>query len=74
MQKAGFLITRLICYFFVERTTGGETSNKLDADYIERFLGNLSPVEESRLVQLRQWLQDTHKGKVTSHIIHQNYR
>lgn len=49
---------------FVERTTGGETSNKLDADYIERFLGNLTPVQESQLVQLRQWLQDTHKGKV----------
>ena len=60
--------------FFAERTTGGETSNKLDADYIERFLGNLSPVEESRLVQLRQWLQDTHKGKVTSHTCTSGYQ
>ena len=49
---------------FSDRITGGETSNKLDADYIERFLGNLTPVQESQLVQLRQWLQDTHKGKV----------
>ena len=54
---------------FADRTTGGETSNKLDADYIERFLGNLTPVQESQLVQLRQWLQDTHKGKVTHEIM-----
>lgn len=37
---------------------------KLDDDYIERFLGHLTPVEESRLIQLRQLLQITHKGKI----------
>ncbi|KAK7501943.1 hypothetical protein BaRGS_00006695 [Batillaria attramentaria] len=37
---------------------------KLDDDYIARFLGHLTPVEESRLVQLRQLLQITHKGKI----------
>ena len=42
---------------------------KLDADYIERFLGNLSPVQESQLILLRQWLQKTHKGKVYSFLI-----
>ncbi|XP_069762631.1 SEC14-like protein 5 [Narcine bancroftii] len=39
-------------------------ATKLDADYIERCLGQLSPMQESCLIQLRQWLQDTHKGKV----------
>ncbi|KAK3604295.1 hypothetical protein CHS0354_011367 [Potamilus streckersoni] len=37
---------------------------KLEDDYIERYLGKLTPVQESRLVQLRQWLQETHKGKI----------
>ncbi|XP_045141983.1 SEC14-like protein 5 [Echinops telfairi] len=38
--------------------------DKLDSDYIERCLGRLSPMQESCLVQLRQWLQETHKGKI----------
>ena len=43
-----------------------DSPEKLDDDYIARFLGHLTPVEESRLVQLRQWLSHTHKGKVVS--------
>lgn len=38
--------------------------DKLDVDYIERRLGHLTPVQESCLIQLRQWLQENHKGKV----------
>ncbi|XP_072916166.1 SEC14-like protein 5 isoform X1 [Hemitrygon akajei] len=38
-------------------------ADKLDTDYIERYLGRLSPMQESCLIQLRQWLQETHKGK-----------
>uniref|UniRef100_A0A8C2PE09 SEC14 like lipid binding 5 n=1 Tax=Capra hircus TaxID=9925 RepID=A0A8C2PE09_CAPHI len=38
--------------------------DKLDADYIERCLGHLTPMQESCLVQLRRWLQETHKGKI----------
>lgn len=38
--------------------------HKLDADYIERCLGHLTPMQESCLIQLRCWLQETHKGKV----------
>ncbi|KAG7459956.1 hypothetical protein MATL_G00216080 [Megalops atlanticus] len=38
--------------------------DKLDADYIERYLGKLAPMQESCLIQLRQWLQETHKGKI----------
>ncbi|KAF3818937.1 hypothetical protein GH733_012354 [Mirounga leonina] len=38
--------------------------DKLDADYIERYLGHLTPVQESCLIQLRHWLQETHKGKI----------
>ncbi|KAL8558408.1 hypothetical protein ACOMHN_064755 [Nucella lapillus] len=41
-----------------------DNPSKLDEDYIARFLGQLTPVEESRLVQLRQWLCHTHKEKI----------
>ncbi|XP_041363416.1 SEC14-like protein 5 [Gigantopelta aegis] len=46
-------------------------TGKLDDDYIHRFLGSLTPAEESRLVQLRRQLQETHKGKIPkdSHIL-----
>ncbi|XP_070579551.1 SEC14-like protein 1 isoform X2 [Ptychodera flava] len=36
----------------------------VDEDYIQRFLGDLNPMQESRLVQLRKWLSETHKGKM----------
>uniref|UniRef100_A0A667XWY6 SEC14 like lipid binding 1 n=1 Tax=Myripristis murdjan TaxID=586833 RepID=A0A667XWY6_9TELE len=36
----------------------------LDADYIKRYLGDLTPLQESCLIRLRQWLQETHKGKI----------
>lgn len=39
-------------------------TDKLDADYISRYLGKLTPFQESCLIRLRQWLQETHKGKV----------
>eukprot|EP00079_Xenopus_tropicalis_P029747 XP_012825399.1 PREDICTED: SEC14-like protein 5 isoform X1 [Xenopus tropicalis] len=38
-------------------------TDKLEADYIERYLGQLTPMQESALIHLRQWLQETHKGK-----------
>lgn len=38
--------------------------DKLDADYIKRYLGDLTPLQESCLIRLRHWLQETHKGKV----------
>ncbi|XP_049760355.1 SEC14-like protein 5 [Elephas maximus indicus] len=38
--------------------------DKLDSDYIERCLGQLTPMQESCLIQLRDWLQETHKGKI----------
>lgn len=40
-------------------------ADKLDADYIKRYLGDLTPLQESCLIRLRKWLQETHKGKVT---------
>lgn len=40
-------------------------ADKLDADYIRRYLGELTPLQESCFIRLRQWLQETHKGKVT---------
>ncbi|XP_074866779.1 SEC14-like protein 5 isoform X2 [Carettochelys insculpta] len=39
-------------------------ADKLDADYIERYLGQLTPMQESCLIRLRQWLQEMHKGKI----------
>uniref|UniRef100_A0A8D0GKQ3 SEC14 like lipid binding 5 n=1 Tax=Sphenodon punctatus TaxID=8508 RepID=A0A8D0GKQ3_SPHPU len=45
-------------------TVLAESSDKLDADYIERYLGQLTPMQESCLIRLRQWLQETHKGKI----------
>lgn len=38
--------------------------DKLDADYIKRYLGDLTPLQESCLIRLRKWLQESHKGKV----------
>nr|XP_031303434.1 SEC14-like protein 5 [Camelus dromedarius] len=46
--------------------TVGADGDKLDADYIERCLGHLTPMQESCLIQLRHWLQETHKGKTLS--------
>ncbi|XP_066560406.1 SEC14-like protein 1 isoform X1 [Amia ocellicauda] len=42
----------------------GTPDDKLEADYIERYLGDLTPLQESCLIRLRQWLQETHKGKI----------
>lgn len=44
--------------------TAGTPDDKLDADYIKRYLGDLTPLQESCLIRLRQWLQETHKGKI----------
>lgn len=49
---------------FVVYDVNSDGTSKLDADYIQRCLGQLTPYEESKLVQLRLWLQDTHKEKV----------
>ncbi|XP_029015489.1 SEC14-like protein 1 isoform X2 [Betta splendens] len=42
----------------------GSPDDKLDADYIRRYLGDFTPLQESCLIRLRQWLQETHKGKI----------
>lgn len=39
-------------------------NNKLDADYIKRCLGDLTPLQESRLIQLKKWVAELQKGKV----------
>ncbi|XP_052753438.1 protein real-time isoform X2 [Galleria mellonella] len=38
----------------------------LDSDYIKRYLGELTPMQESRLLQLRKLIADLQKGKVPS--------
>lgn len=42
----------------------GEEGGKLETEYIKRFLGVLTPLEESRLCELRYWLHDNCKGKI----------
>jgi hypothetical protein len=41
----------------------------IDDEYIRRYIGQLDPFEESSLVQLRKWVGETHKGKVTKNFI-----
>ena len=57
--------------FLIEpvKTESSVNTGKLEAEYIQRCLGHLTPVQESQLVQLRQWLQETHKGKVSKYIL-----
>lgn len=52
----------------IRRESFAEEENKfrLDADYIQRYLGELSPMEESQLIQLRNWLAQLQKGNVRS--------
>ncbi|XP_068605936.1 SEC14-like protein 1 [Brachionichthys hirsutus] len=42
----------------------GSPDDKLDADYIRRYLGDLTPLQESCLIRLRHWLQENQKGKI----------
>jgi hypothetical protein len=39
---------------------------KLDQDYIQMFLGKLEPMQESRLVQLKQCMSELQKDKAPS--------
>ncbi|CAB3401558.1 unnamed protein product [Caenorhabditis bovis] len=41
-----------------------DADSKLEAEYIRRFLGQLNPLEESRLCELKYSLQNHHKGKL----------
>lgn len=52
----------------IRRESFVEEENKfrLDADYIQRYLGELSPMEESQLIQLRNWLAHLQKGNVSA--------
>ena len=38
--------------------------SKLESEYIQRFLGQLTPLEESRLCELKYGIQSAHKGKI----------
>lgn len=42
-----------------------DTLSKLDSDYIKRCLGDLTPLQESRLVQLKKWVAELQKGKAS---------
>jgi len=47
----------------------GDDKYRLDAEYIQRYLGELSLLEESQLIQLRTWLAHLQKGNVRLCII-----
>lgn len=62
-------LTRLLCLIILSANSVSlfvtlGSNPRLDSEYIERHLGALTPLQESRLIQLRKWLDDTHKGKV----------
>ncbi|KAI3420019.1 hypothetical protein GPALN_003356 [Globodera pallida] len=41
-----------------------DQESKLESEYIQRFLGQLTPLEESRLCELKYRLQNMHKAKI----------
>ncbi|XP_014244140.1 SEC14-like protein 1 [Cimex lectularius] len=41
-----------------------ECQSQIDSEYIQRYLGHLTLIQESRLVQLRKSFAQLHKGKV----------
>lgn len=53
-----------------DRVVGGSSDN-LEQEYIVNNLGLLHPLQESKLIQLRKRLSDTHMGKIPndSHIL-----
>ncbi|CAF3476664.1 unnamed protein product [Rotaria socialis] len=54
-----------------ENSTEKQSVGNIDDEYIRRYIGQLDPFEESCLVQLRQWIAETHKGKLPndSHLL-----
>ena len=42
----------------------GECQYQLETDYIQRYLGELTLMQESSLIQLRKSIADLQKGKV----------
>lgn len=58
--------TRLnfFCDYSLFRFTSAESKAKLEVEYIHRFLGQLNPLEESRLCELKYGLHSAHKGKM----------
>ncbi|XP_066944136.1 SEC14-like protein 1 isoform X8 [Macrobrachium rosenbergii] len=50
----------------IDKLNLSDDNNKLDADYIKRCLGDLTPLQESRLIQLKKWVAELQKGKVPS--------
>ena len=51
-----------------EKKKGQGDQFQLETDYIQRYLGELSPIQESNLVQLKKWVADLQKGKVSSDV------
>ncbi|CAB4017853.1 SEC14 1 [Paramuricea clavata] len=55
----------------LEGATAAHPENKIDDEYIHRYLGPLTPTEENGLIQLRKRLSATHLGKIPndSHLL-----
>uniref|UniRef100_A0AAF5PGN5 CRAL-TRIO domain-containing protein n=2 Tax=Wuchereria bancrofti TaxID=6293 RepID=A0AAF5PGN5_WUCBA len=56
--------TGLLRKSIAPRSSIDDSEARLEAEYIRRFLGQLSTLEESRLCELKYGLQDTLKGKL----------
>ncbi|KAG8192935.1 hypothetical protein JTE90_028059 [Oedothorax gibbosus] len=49
-----------------EASQTAEANLKMESEYIKRYLGEMTPFQESCLVQLKKWMADAHQGKVPS--------
>jgi hypothetical protein len=58
-SRSGTMIRKFSCHLSPDDAEG-----KLEAEYIQRFLGALTPLEESRLCELRYSLHSNQKGKL----------
>lgn len=56
--------TVYIVFYFLKLIRFTDNQLTLEADYIKRYLGDLTPLQESKLVQLKKSFVHSHKGKV----------
>lgn len=60
-MRLGYLT---VYFVFIAICPGSTDQYTLHSEYIRRYLGELTPMQESRLLQLRKWIADLQKGKV----------
>ena len=66
-RKSSNLRGDLVEGLHISQGEGKEAAaSKLEQDYIQMYLGELTPIQESQLVQLKSWVSELLKGKVPS--------